>query len=64
MEPKKIVWELVDWIYLPHEKDKERVTVRAGMNQFGSTEFWKFVDRLRNYKLFKKGCPPLIYLVV
>jgi hypothetical protein len=54
----------VDWIYLPHEKDKERVTVRAGMNQFGSTEFWKFVERLRNYKLFKKGCPPLIYLVV
>jgi hypothetical protein len=31
---------------------------------FGSIEFWKFVDRLRNYEIFKQGCPSWIYLVV
>jgi hypothetical protein len=58
METRKIGWELVDWIYMPHEKDKERAVVKAGVNHLGSIELRKFVDCLKIYMLFKKECPP------
>lgn len=35
--------------------------MKVGINHLGSIEFWKFVERLRNYELYKKECPSWIY---
>jgi hypothetical protein len=50
--------ENVDWIHLAENKDRWQALVNRELNLSDSVKWWKFLEWLSNYWLFKKGPAP------
>jgi hypothetical protein len=58
MDLTEVGCKVVDWINLAQDRDRWRALVNTVISLSDSTKWWKFLEWLSSYWLFKKGSAP------